>query len=71
MSFSCATGIFAAKFDKKCLVGSEESHYQDDSFPFKSQQMVIEGSVTIRGRHITYQAVAGTLIVHPKFKGIS
>jgi carboxypeptidase C (cathepsin A) len=34
--------------------------------PFKPESVTTSGSVTIGGRAITYQAVAGTLIVHPK-----
>jgi carboxypeptidase C (cathepsin A) len=33
---------------------------------FKPEESVSNGSVTIDGRIITYQAVAGTLVVHPK-----
>ena len=34
--------------------------------PFKPESVTTSGSVTIAGRTIKYQAVAGTLIVHPK-----
>jgi carboxypeptidase C (cathepsin A) len=34
--------------------------------PFKPESVTTSGSVTIGGRAIAYQAVAGTLIVHPK-----
>src|SRR5215472_17981799 len=34
--------------------------------PFKPESVTTNGSVTIGGRAITYQAIAGTLIVHPK-----
>jgi carboxypeptidase C (cathepsin A) len=34
--------------------------------PFKAESVTTNGSVTIGGRPIAYQAVAGTLIVHPK-----
>ena len=34
--------------------------------PFKPESMVSTGTVTIGGQAITYQAIAGTLIVHPK-----
>ncbi len=33
---------------------------------FKSLQKATDGSVTVRGQKIEYQAVAGTLVVHPK-----
>jgi carboxypeptidase C (cathepsin A) len=34
--------------------------------PFKPESVTSNGTVTIAGRSIAYQAVAGTLIVHPK-----
>jgi carboxypeptidase C (cathepsin A) len=34
--------------------------------PFKAESVTSNGSVTIGGRPIAYQAVAGTLIIHPK-----
>lgn len=34
--------------------------------PFKPESVVSTGSVTIAGQTIPYQAIAGTLVVHPK-----
>jgi carboxypeptidase C (cathepsin A) len=34
--------------------------------PFRSESVISNGSVTVGGRAIAYQAIAGTLIVHPK-----
>ena len=34
--------------------------------PFKAEAVISSGSVTIGGRPLAYQAIAGTLIVHPK-----
>ena len=34
--------------------------------PFKAEAVTSSGSVTIGGRPLAYQAIAGTLIVHPK-----
>jgi len=34
--------------------------------PFKAESVTSSGSVTIGGRAIAYQAIAGTLIVHPR-----
>jgi carboxypeptidase C (cathepsin A) len=34
--------------------------------PFKAEAKVSDGSVTVGGRAIAYQAVAGTLVIHPK-----
>jgi hypothetical protein len=37
--------------------------------PFKAESVTSSGSVTIGGRALAYQAVAGTLIIHPKGLG--
>ncbi len=34
--------------------------------PFKSEEKISNGTVTVAGQAISYQAIAGTLIVHPK-----
>lgn len=34
--------------------------------PFKPESVSTNGSVTIDGRTLTYQAIAGTLVIHPK-----
>src|SRR5450755_1004841 len=34
--------------------------------PFRPESVSSNGSVTIGGQAITYQAIAGTLVVHPK-----
>src|ERR1700733_9307135 len=34
--------------------------------PFTPEEKTSEGSVTIGGRHIDYQAAVGMLVVHPK-----
>ena len=38
----------------------------DDAGPFKQEVVASQGSVTISGKPIDYNAEAGTLIVHPK-----
>jgi carboxypeptidase C (cathepsin A) len=35
-------------------------------YPFKPEEKISNGTVTIGGQAISYQAIAGTLIVHPK-----
>ncbi|GEN61100.1 S10 family peptidase [Acetobacter nitrogenifigens] len=62
-TFFLSASALAAEPDKTAV---EAKHASDDAFSFKPQQKVTEGSVTIRGQHVAYQAVAGTLIVHPK-----
>ncbi|GBQ33547.1 peptidase S10 [Gluconacetobacter azotocaptans] len=37
-----------------------------NGFDFTPQQKISDGSVTVRGQKIAYQAVAGTLVVHPR-----
>ena len=43
--------------------GKTDGHHFE---PFKAESVTTSGSVTIGGRAINYQAIAGTLIVHPK-----
>jgi carboxypeptidase C (cathepsin A) len=43
--------------------GKTDSHRFE---PFRAESITTSGSVTIAGRAINYQAIAGTLIVHPK-----
>src|SRR5215469_3644188 len=43
--------------------GKPESHKFE---PFKAEAVTTTGSVTIGGRPISYQAIAGTIIVHPR-----
>ena len=51
--------------DKKADNDSEKSE-GGKSQPFKPESVTSNGSVTIGGQSISYQAVAGTLVVHPK-----
>jgi carboxypeptidase C (cathepsin A) len=51
--------------DKKADGESEKSEAGKFE-PFKSETVSSNGTVTIGGQSIAYQAVAGTLIVHPK-----
>ncbi|HME41319.1 MAG TPA: hypothetical protein VKG63_20355 [Steroidobacteraceae bacterium] len=51
--------------DKK-LDGDSEKPEGGKFEPFKPESMLSTGTVTIGGQTISYQAVAGTLIVHPK-----
>jgi carboxypeptidase C (cathepsin A) len=55
----------AAPSDKKGDSDSEkpESHKFE---PFKPEAVTSNGSVTVDGHAIPYQAIAGTLVVHPK-----
>jgi carboxypeptidase C (cathepsin A) len=63
-SLSAAPGA-AGSPDKKPDADSEKP--EGGKFePFKPESTTSTGTVTIGGQAITYQAVAGTLIVHPK-----
>jgi carboxypeptidase C (cathepsin A) len=44
-------------------VDKPESHHFE---PFKPEATTSNGSVTIDGKTISYQAIAGTLVIHPK-----
>jgi carboxypeptidase C (cathepsin A) len=68
---ACACAVLAATPDapkpqqSKPEVDADKSdahHFE----PFKAEAVTTSGSVTIGGRAISYQAMAGTLIVHPK-----
>jgi len=51
--------------DRKADAAADKS--DDTPFePFKADAVTSSGSVTVGGRSIGYQAIAGTLIVHPK-----
>ena len=62
--FSSAVLAAAAPPDKK----SDDSGKMDGAKfePFKSESSTTAGNVTVNGQAITYQAVTGTLVVHPK-----
>jgi carboxypeptidase C (cathepsin A) len=46
--------------------GDDEKAESAKFQPFKSESKVSSGSVTVGGQSISYQAIAGSLIVHPK-----
>ena len=50
----------------KATEGSAEKADSGRFQPFTAESHVSSGSVTIGGQNVAYQAVAGTLIVHPK-----
>jgi carboxypeptidase C (cathepsin A) len=52
--------------DKKPEGDPEKSISNGVFQPFKAESVTSSGSVTIGGQAISYQAVAGTLIIHPK-----
>jgi carboxypeptidase C (cathepsin A) len=52
--------------DKKPEGDSEKPAASAAFQPFKAESVTTNGTVTIGGQSIAYQAVAGTLIVHPK-----
>jgi len=46
--------------------GDPEMSAEGKLYPFRPEEKVSNGTVTIGGQAISYQAVAGTLVVHPK-----
>jgi carboxypeptidase C (cathepsin A) len=67
----CACAVLAATPDAPKPQESKPDEEADKSDahhfePFKAEAVTTSGSVTIGGRAISYQAIAGTLIVHPK-----
>src|SRR5579862_3865213 len=68
---SCVAALFAlicagtmAKSDEPAVAPPPPEHGKFE--PFKPQANTSTGSVSVGGLSIAYQAVAGTLIVHPK-----
>ncbi len=61
-SVFCGLSVGAVAADTTAAAKPDTSR---DS-PFKAESSATDGSVTVGGRHIDYQAVAGTLVVHPK-----
>lgn len=63
----CACALFATlpalADDKDKDSGKQDTTHEN---PFKPQAVTSNGSVTIGGQKIDYQAIAGTLVVHPK-----
>jgi carboxypeptidase C (cathepsin A) len=60
-----ATGAAADAPDKRA--DADAGKNEPGKFePFKPETQVTTGTVTVGGKSIAYQAVAGTLIVHPK-----
>jgi len=64
----CLTALLALLGSAALAASSEpKAAPADGTFePFKPEAVTSTGTVTIGGRTIAYQAVAGTLIVHPK-----
>ncbi len=64
-AFLAAAPAAPSPADKKADGDSEKS--ESGKFePFQSESVTSNGTVTVRGQSIAYQAIAGTLIVHPK-----
>jgi carboxypeptidase C (cathepsin A) len=55
-----------SKDDKTASQPAESERPGGKFEPFKSESKTSNGAVTVGGQSIAYQAVAGTLIVHPK-----
>jgi carboxypeptidase C (cathepsin A) len=69
MSWAMAAGAAdkASSDTDKSADGAVKDKSSDGNFePFKPESKTSTGSVTVGGQAISYQAIAGTLIVHPK-----
>jgi carboxypeptidase C (cathepsin A) len=64
-AFLAAAPAAPGSQDKKTDSDSEKSEAGKFE-PFKSESVSSNGTVTIGGQSIAYQAIAGTLVVHPK-----
>ncbi len=66
VAFGSATALAASapttSADKPAEPESDGGRFQ----PFKAESRTSSGTVTIAGQPVAYQAVAGTLVVHPK-----
>ena len=65
LSLAAATAMAAAPPDKKGKDKEGDKPEAAGGF-FKPDSSTSSGSVSVEGRRIDYQAVAGTLVVHPK-----
>ena len=66
-SAACVTLAAAAEPPQERKAEGESEKAEGRKFePFKPEAVASSGSVTIGGRAIAYQAIAGTLVVHPR-----
>ncbi|HVP35272.1 MAG TPA: hypothetical protein VMT09_16720 [Steroidobacteraceae bacterium] len=63
---SCAALSGAASAEERKSEGEPEKAEGRKFEPFKPEAVTTSGSVTIGGRALAYQAIAGTLVVHPR-----
>lgn len=63
---SCVALAAAAEPPQERKEGDSEKAEGHKFEPFKPEAVTSSGSVTIGGRALSYQAVAGTLVVHPR-----
>ncbi len=59
-------GQWAAASDSTAAHDQGERHEHAPRTPFKVEQQKTQGSVSVEGRGIDYDAYAGTLVVHPQ-----
>jgi len=63
---ACCTLAMAAEPQEHKAEGGAEKAAAHKFEPFKAESVTSNGSVTVEGHAIAYEAVAGTLIVHPR-----
>src|SRR5581483_4204003 len=62
-----AFGLIASVLSCCSLAAADDGKKEEGPFePFKPEAIPSNGTVTIGGRALAYQAIAGTLVVHPK-----
>jgi len=62
---AAALPIFPAQAQSKSE-GTESKQTESKTEPFKPEVMKTQGSVTVEGTQISYDAYAGTIVVHPR-----
>jgi carboxypeptidase C (cathepsin A) len=62
---ACVMLAMPASFAEESSAGDKAEASAEKS-PFKPEAHTSDGSVTVGGKRVDYQAIAGTLVVHPK-----
>ena len=65
VALSASAALCAAATPDKRPDADQDKSESHKFEPFKPESVTTEGSVTVGGKSVAYQAIAGTLIVHP------
>ena len=66
VALSASAALCAAATPDKRPDADQDKSESHKFEPFKPESVTTEGSVTVGGKSVAYQAIAGTLIVHPR-----